>query len=54
MQQPNWITVLLSALIMMGIFNGTAFTETSQPVIPMEQEITQGALRVEIDEEIVE
>ncbi len=54
MQQPNWITVLLSALIMMGISNGTVFTETSQPVIPMEQEITQGALRVEIDEEIVE
>ncbi|MCG9131258.1 VWA domain-containing protein [Candidatus Poribacteria bacterium] len=54
MQQPNWITALLSALIMIGISSGTAFTETSQPVIPMEQEITQGALRVEINEEIVE
>ncbi|MDE0682806.1 MAG: VIT domain-containing protein, partial [Candidatus Poribacteria bacterium] len=33
---------------------GTAFTETSQPIIPMEQDITQGALRVEVDEQIVE
>jgi Ca-activated chloride channel family protein len=39
---------------MLGISNGTAFTETSQPIIPMEQEITQGALRVEVDEQIVE
>ena len=54
MHQQSWLTVLLSALIMIGISSGTAFTETSQPIIPMEQEITQGALRVEIDEEIVE
>ena len=54
MHQQNWITALLSALIMIGISSGTAFTETSQPIIPMEQEITQGALRVEMDEEIVE
>lgn len=54
MKQRNWITALLSVLIMLGISNGTAFTETSQPIIPMEQEITQGALRVEVDEQIVE
>lgn len=54
MHQQNWITALLSALIMIGIFSGTAFTETSQPIIPMEQEVTQGALRVEMDEEIIE
>lgn len=54
MEQRNWITALLSVLIMLGISNGTAFTETSQPIIPMEQEITQGALRVEIDEQIIE
>lgn len=54
MQQRNWITALLSVLIMLSISNGTAFTETSQPIIPMEQEITQGALRVEVDEQIVE
>ena len=54
MKQRNWITTLLSALIMLGISNGTAFTETAQPIIPMEQEITQGALRVEVDEQIVE
>ncbi|MYA98368.1 VWA domain-containing protein, partial [Candidatus Poribacteria bacterium] len=54
MKQQNWITALLSVLIMLGISKGTAFTETSQPIIPMEQEITQGALRVEVDEQIVE
>ena len=54
MHRQNWIAALLSALIMIGISSGTAFTETSQPIIPMEQEVTQGALRVEIDEEIVE
>lgn len=54
MHQQNWIAALLSALIMIGIPSGTAFTETSQPIIPMEQEVTQGALRVEMDEEIVE
>ena len=54
MKQQNWITTLLSVLIMLSISNGTAFTETSQPIIPMEQEITQGALRVEVDEQIVE
>lgn len=54
MKQRNWITALLSVLIMLGISSGTAFTETSQPILPMEQEVTQGALRVEIDEQIVE
>ena len=54
MEQRNWITALLSVLIMLGISNSTAFTETSQPIIPMEQELTQGALRVEVDEQIVE
>ena len=54
MKQRNWITALLSVLIMLSISSGTAFTETSQPIIPMEQEITQGALRVEVDEQIIE
>lgn len=54
MHQQNWIAALLTALIMIGISSSTAFTETSQPIIPMEQEVTQGALRVEMEEEIVE
>ena len=54
MKQQNWTTALLSALIMLSIYSGTAFTETSQPIIPMEQEVTQGALRVEMAEQIVE
>ncbi len=56
MRQQNWLTTsaLLSVLIMLGISSSTAFTETQQPITSMEQEITQGALRVEIDEQIVE
>ena len=52
MKRRNWITALLIALIMISISNSTAFSETS--IIPMEQEVTQGALRVEVDEQIVE
>ncbi|MYB93174.1 VWA domain-containing protein [Candidatus Poribacteria bacterium] len=54
MKQRNWITALLSVLITLGMSSGTAFTENLQPVTLMEQEITQGALRVEIDEQIIE
>ena len=54
MQQRNWRTILFSAVIMFGIFGGTAFTETLQPVTLIEEEVTQGALRVEVDEQIVE
>ena len=54
MQQQNWITVLLSTLTMLGMSGGTAFTETLQPITSIEQEVTQGALRVEIDEQIIE
>ena len=54
MKQWNWITALLSTLIIFGMSGGTALTQTPQPVTLMEQEVTQGALRVEIDEQIVE
>lgn len=54
MKQRNWITTLLSALTMLGMFGGTVFSETLQPITSMEQEVTQGALRVEMDEQIVE
>ena len=54
MQQQNWIITLLSALTMLGMSGGTAFSETLQPITSMEQEVTQGALRVEVEEEIVE
>ena len=54
MQQQNWITVLLSTVIMLSMSGSTASTETLQPITSMEQEITQGALRVEVDEQIVE
>lgn len=54
MKQWNWITALLSTLIIFGMSGGTAFTETLQPITSIEQEVTQGALRVEVDEQIVE
>ena len=54
MKQWNWTTALLSTLIIFGMFGGTAFTETLQPITSMDQEVTQGALRVEVDEQIVE
>ena len=54
MKQWNWTTALLSTLIIFGISGGTALTQTPQPVTLIEQEVTQGALRVEIDEQIVE
>ena len=50
----NWIITLLSALTILSMSSGTAFSETLQPITSMEQEVTQGALRVEVDEEIVE
>ena len=54
MQQQNWIITLLSVLITLGISNGTVFSETLQPITSMEEEVTQGALRLEVDEQIVE
>ena len=54
MQQQHWIITLLSALTILSMSSGTAFSETLQPITSMEQEVTQGALRVEVDEEIVE
>ena len=54
MQQQHWIITLLSALTIFSMSSGTAFSETLQPITSMEQEVTQGALRVEVDEEIVE
>ena len=54
MQQQHWIITLLSVLTILSMSSGTAFSETLQPITSMEQEVTQGALRVEVDEEIVE
>lgn len=54
MHQQNWIITLLSALTILSMSGGTTFSETLQPITSMEQEVTQGALRVEVDEQIVE
>ena len=54
MQQQHWIITLLSVLTILSMSSGTTFSETLQPITSMEQEVTQGALRVEVDEEIVE
>ena len=54
MQHQNWIITLLSVLTMLGMSGGTVFAETLQPITSIEEEVTQGSLRVEVDEQIVE
>ncbi len=44
----------LNSLITLILFGGIAFAQTPQPIDPMEQEVTQGALRVKTEDEIVE
>ena len=54
MKRLNFLT-LLNCLLMVGLFGGTAFAEkTPQPTSPMQDEVTQGALRVTITDEVVE
>ena len=45
---------LLLALVTIGMSGDTAFTETPSPLEPMEKQVTQGALRVKIADEVVE
>ena len=44
----------LNSLMTLMLFGGIAFAQTTQPMDPMEQEVTQGALRVKTEDEIVE
>ena len=44
----------LNSLMTLILFGGIAFAQTPQPIDPMEQEVTQGALRVKTEDEIVE
>ena len=44
----------LNSLMTLVLFGGIAFAQTPQPIDPMEQDITQGALRVKTEDEIVE
>ena len=44
----------LNSLMTLILFGGIAFAQTPQPIDPMEQEVTQGALRVKTENEIVE
>lgn len=46
--------VLLLVLVTIGMYGDTAFTETPAPLEPMEKQVTQGALRVKIGDEVVE
>ena len=48
------MSVILLSLIIASMFGSTAFAETSPPVDPMENQVTQGALRVKIADEVVE
>ena len=44
----------LNTLMTVGLLGGIAFAQTPQPIDPMEEEVTQGALRVKTDDGIVE
>ena len=44
----------LNSLMILILSGGIAFAQTPQPIDPMEQEVTQGALRVKTEDEIVE
>ena len=43
-----------NSLLALILFGGIAFAQTPQPIDPMEHEVTQGALRVKTEDEIVE
>ena len=44
----------LISLVTLSLFGAIAFAQTPQPIDPMEQEVTQGALRIKTEDEIVE
>ena len=44
----------LISMVTLSLFGAIAFAQTPQPINPMEQEVTQGALRVKTEDEIVE
>ena len=44
----------LNTLMTVSLLGGIAFAQTPQPIDPMEEEVTQGALRVKTDNKIVE
>ena len=44
----------LTSLTILSLFGAIAFAQTPQPIDPMEHEVTQGALRVKTEDEIVE
>ena len=57
--QPNrskrhHLITLLSTLVLLGLCGSTAFTQPPQPIDTMQTEVTQGALRVKVDAEVVE
>ena len=54
LSKENCLTTLLNFVLTLGLFSGIAFAETSQSTPPIQDKVTQGALRVKIDEKIVE
>ena len=44
----------LISLVTLSVFGAIAYAQTAQPIDPMEHEVTQGALRVKTEDEIVE
>ena len=44
----------LISLVTLSLFGAIAYAQTTQPIDPMENDVTQGALRVKTEDEIVE
>ncbi len=54
LSKENCLTTLLYFVLTLGLFGGSAFAETSQSTPPIQDKVTQGALRVKIDEKVIE
>ena len=46
--------IILGCLLTLTLFNSPALTEIPHPTDPIQNEVTQGALRVKVDDEVVE
>ena len=46
--------VIFLSLVIVGLFSSAAFSEPPPPVAPMENQVTQGALRIKINDEVIE
>ena len=51
---PRGCFILVFSLVIIGMYGSTAPAHPPLPIDPMQDEVTQGALRVKVDDEVVE